>query len=243
MFCRRVFRSVFTVLAVFAAGCSVYREPYDGPVMPYAVQRGDTITDISRRSGVDVDSIIEINELDDADTLRAGQILYLPGSQRARWQPDKSPSAPEPLVADLSFVRRSSASPLIGKLYWPVEGGKLGSHFGERSGNFHEGVDIRAEIGTSIFAAHDGVVAFSGKLWSGYGNMIIIKGDGLYTVYAHNNMNFLEEGDEVERGDEIATVGKSGNASGPHLHFEVRIDDDRGYKVAVNPLIFLKVKR
>lgn len=241
VFWRSSLRFLPVLFGVFAAGCAIYPEAYDGPVVSYAVKSGDTIASLSRRTGVPADSIIEINELDDPDELSAGQILYFPQGAKLARMPTRSLTAPapSPLVGDLSFVKHSGAAPFIGKLYWPVHGGKLGSHFGARSGNFHEGIDIRADLGTSVYAAHDGVVVFSGKLWRGYGNMMILKGEGIYTVYAHNNANFLDDKEVVRAGDEIATVGQSGNASGPHLHFEVRLDDSRGYKVAVNPLIFL----
>ncbi len=220
----------------------MYSPVYEGPVVSYAVKSGDSLLSLSQRTGVPVDSIIEMNELDDPDELTAGQILYFPRGARLAREPEKSltAGAPSPLIGDFTFVKQSDAAPMIGRLRWPVDGGTLGSHFGARSGNFHEGIDIRAEIGTSIFAAHDGIVVFSGRLWSGYGNMMVIKGDGIYTVYAHNNANFLDDQDTVRAGDEIATVGQTGNASGPHLHFEVRLDDAHGYKVAVNPLIFLR---
>ena len=231
-------------MVVSIGGCATYTHSFDGPTTPYVVQRGDTLGSLSDRTGVPLDSIIDINEIDDPDTLQVGQILYLPSNAKVERAPSKSITSaqPSPLVGDFSFVKYSDAEPLIGKLLWPVEEGKMGSKFGARSGRFHEGMDIRADIGRAVFAAHDGTVVFSGKLWSGYGNMIVLKGEGLYTIYAHNNINFVGDGDQVKAGDEIATVGQSGNASGPHLHFEVRIDDLQGYKVAVNPLIFLRDK-
>jgi murein DD-endopeptidase MepM/ murein hydrolase activator NlpD len=77
-------------------------------------------------------------------------------------------------------------------------------------------------------------VIHSGKL-AAYGNVVIIKHSGRYsTVYAHNDRNRVEKGQFVERGDPIATVGRTGNASGSHLHFEVRRD-----RIAHDPLDFL----
>jgi len=124
----------------------------------------------------------------------------------------------------------------------PVEGGWYSSDFGWRidpfTGQraFHEGIDVMAETGTPIYAAAGGVVIFSG--WNGqYGNMIEIDhGNGLITRYAHASKRLVKVGDLVVRGVEIGKIGKTGRATGSHLHFEVR---RRG--AAVNPKRFLRV--
>ncbi len=90
----------------------------------------------------------------------------------------------------------------------------------------HEGVDISAPKGTGVLAADDGKVVYSDNSIRGYGNMIIIKHAGkLTTVYAHNRVNLVDTGDFVKKGQKIAEVGATGRASGPHLHFEVRIGE------------------
>ena len=117
---------------------------------------------------------------------------------------------------------------------WPVEGGILTSRFGVRKGRSHDGIDISAPRGTPVKAAADGKVVYAGRL-SGYGNLIILKhGRGLFTAYAHADKNKVSKGDKVRQGEVIATVGRSGRASGPHCHFEVREKT-----VARNPLYFL----
>ncbi|GBD03435.1 Murein hydrolase activator NlpD [bacterium HR19] len=117
----------------------------------------------------------------------------------------------------------------------PVKG-KVISNFGDRNGREHKGVDISAPEGTDILAAEDGVVIFSGFL-KGYGNVVIIKHEGDYfTVYAHNKYNTVKENEFVKRGQVIGKVGQTGNATTPHLHFEVR----RGTK-PLNPLDFLSI--
>ncbi|MBI5682875.1 MAG: peptidoglycan DD-metalloendopeptidase family protein [Deltaproteobacteria bacterium] len=96
---------------------------------------------------------------------------------------------------------------------------------------FHRGIDIAAQEGTSVHPAMDGVVIFSGEK-EGYGNIVEIRHDnGYLTRYAHNQKNMVKEGDRVTTSDIIAAVGKTGRATGPHLHFEVRIE---GF--AVNPI-------
>lgn len=117
---------------------------------------------------------------------------------------------------------------------WPVQGGIVRSPFGMRHGRQHAGIDISAPSGSPIYAARDGVVAYSGHKYRGYGNVVMIDhGDGFITVYAHNRANLVHEGDLVVRGQMIAHVGATGNATGAHCHFEIRNDnisaDPRGY--------------
>ncbi|MFZ8804499.1 MAG: LysM peptidoglycan-binding domain-containing M23 family metallopeptidase [Candidatus Calescibacterium sp.] len=107
------------------------------------------------------------------------------------------------------------------KFITPVQG-KIISEFGPRNGKMHKGIDIQAPEGENIKAAEDGVVIFSGFL-KGYGNVIIIKHEGdFFTVYAHNRINLVKEGEFVKKGQVIGKVGMTGNAQIPHLHFEVR---------------------
>ncbi|MCY4524534.1 MAG: M23 family metallopeptidase [Halobacteriovoraceae bacterium] len=108
-------------------------------------------------------------------------------------------------------------------LLWPVPGGsKVTSHFGRRWGKDHQGIDIAAREGSHILAADDGVAAFSGKM-GGYGRVMVISHlNGLFTVYAHNKVNYIKKGERVSRGQVIGQVGRSGKATGPHLHFEIR---------------------
>jgi murein DD-endopeptidase MepM/ murein hydrolase activator NlpD len=117
---------------------------------------------------------------------------------------------------------------------WPVEGEVL-SFFGERSGRTHQGLDICAKPGTKIYAAMAGKVMYSDNELGRYGNMIIIEHkNGCSTVYAHNAKNLVKKDKRVNRGQVIALVGQTGNATGPHLHFEIR----KG-KESVNPLFYL----
>jgi len=116
-------------------------------------------------------------------------------------------------------------------LQLPVEG-RISSDFGTRRGHRnHKGVDIAAPRGTPIKASAEGEVVFAG--WSrGYGKTVLIKHqDGLYTRYAHADKILVSHGDSVQSGQQIATVGSTGRATGPHLHFEVLIGNQR-----INPL-------
>ncbi len=106
--------------------------------------------------------------------------------------------------------------------------GRLSSEFGMRDDpidgvrRHHNGIDIAAERGSPVVAAADGRVSFSGPS-SGYGNLVVIEHAGNYqTRYAHNANNLVRKGEAVRAGQVVASVGDSGRATGPHLHFEVR---------------------
>ena len=97
------------------------------------------------------------------------------------------------------------------------------SHRSNR-GRLHKGMDIAAPIGTPIVAPAAGKVVFVGTK-NGYGNTVIIDhGDHVHTLYAHNSFIKVSEGETVSKGQEISRVGISGHSTGPHLHYEVRID-------------------
>ncbi len=124
---------------------------------------------------------------------------------------------------------------------WPVEGQVTGS-FGERidpfngEGAFHSGVDIGSGFGARVIAPADGVVTFSETL-GGYGKALIIDhGNGISTRYGHLSGYAVTAGQAVHRGDVIAYVGDSGRSTGPHLHYEVRIND-----TPVNPYKYLRM--
>lgn len=105
-------------------------------------------------------------------------------------------------------------------------GGSVSSRFGSRSSGTHTGVDFCGNLGDSIVASDCGTVVFSG--WSGgYGNIIKIDhNNGYVTYYAHCSELYAKEGDVVQKGDVIATLGNTGNSTGPHVHFEIRYAGD-----------------
>ena len=112
---------------------------------------------------------------------------------------------------------------LTGKWQWPLKEVDVSSHYGNRGHKFHQGMDLRAHMGTPVLAANDGVVVYVGSKIRGYGRMVVIKHeDNFYSVYAHHSKNLVKVGKQVSRGEKIALSGKSGHASGPHLHFEIR---------------------
>jgi murein DD-endopeptidase MepM/ murein hydrolase activator NlpD len=163
-------------------------------------------------------SVEEFEYLESASlaTGQAGGILQtLPGSR----------------LGDLEFI------PSL----WPVKG-RITALFGQRldpfsgEGSFHTGIDIASYYGDAIRAAAEGTVTFVGQR-AGYGNVIVIDhGFGYTTLYAHLSRFSTQGGVNVKRGDVIGYEGQSGRATGPHLHYEVRINNE-----PVNPWPFLHI--
>jgi murein DD-endopeptidase MepM/ murein hydrolase activator NlpD len=134
------------------------------------------------------------------------------------------------------WIRANSAPNL-----WPVEG-QVTASFGERidpfngEGAFHSGVDISAGIGSLVIAPADGTVTYADFL-GGYGRAVMIDhGHGISTRYGHLSSFAVAAGQYIHRGDTIGYVGSSGRSTGPHLHYEVRIND-----VPVNPYKYLRL--
>lgn len=135
--------------------------------------------------------------------------------------------------------KASLAATTVVNYQMPVPG-KISSEFGnrfhpiDRKHKFHAGIDIVAPQGTPIATAASGTVAFAG--WrKGYGNLVIIEHpDGRQTRYGHASKLFVATGETVAAGQQIAAVGSTGKSTGPHLHFEMRENDQ-----AVNPLKFM----
>lgn len=127
----------------------------------------------------------------------------------------------------------------FGKILWPVKSGKITSKFGNRnhpvlkSVKFHRGVDIAVSLGTPVYAGIRGIVTFAGKRGN-YGNLVEIKGsDGIKVRYAHLSKIDVVVGQRVSDGEKVAETGNTGMSTGPHLHYEIIVDES-----PVNPLNF-----
>lgn len=118
---------------------------------------------------------------------------------------------------------------------WPVESARLTQPFRLHQGRPHWGIDLAAPRGTSILAAESGYVVYTGRGFHGYGKLIVIEHrSGWATLYSHLDKITAKEGQFVNRGDVIGAMGRTGRASGVHLHFEVRHQ-----RQPVNPLAYL----
>ncbi|MCW5829190.1 MAG: peptidoglycan DD-metalloendopeptidase family protein [Deltaproteobacteria bacterium] len=213
----------------------------------HEVQRGETLSVIARGYDMDPELLAIWNGVKDPNRINVGDRLWVPGAQEpvhAARKPqagDKASDAPPPRrssgerVASVEPAPRAVVkSPPI-RLIWPLEKPKMLSAFGPRSGRNHDGLDLGAPKGTKIRAAADGRVIYAGDGLRGYGNLIIIRHTGNWaTVYAHNDENLVEKDDFIRAGEVVATVGDTGAATTPHLHFELRDG-----KQAIDPMPYL----
>jgi murein DD-endopeptidase MepM/ murein hydrolase activator NlpD len=174
------------------------------------VRPGETLAAIGRVYGVNWQTLAQVNQLADPHRIEVGQAIWIPS------QPGRERNSVPPLTVPSRLVPDS-------RLQWPTDG-VLSSGFGLRAGRFHEGIDISGDRGTPIMAADAGIVMFSGRGPDGYGNTVILDhGNGLLTLYAHNERNVVRPGERIRRGQIVALMGDTGRASGTHVHFEVHL--------------------
>lgn len=136
-------------------------------------------------------------------------------------------------VEQVELIGKKPLSNVVGanvggamRFIWPVQGeGVVYPNQGFRPG--HNGIDIHIAHGSNVLAAEAGLVWFTG-FGGSQGNYIILRHSGYWTLYLHNSEHLVSKGDRVTRGQPIARVGATGRAYGPHLHFEVRVDDGTG---------------
>jgi murein DD-endopeptidase MepM/ murein hydrolase activator NlpD len=131
---------------------------------------------------------------------------------------------PDGVAGDTTFaaLRRAPATCPIA-LAWPLAA-PVGDGFGPRGNRFHAGIDLIAAQGTPVGAAAAGRVAFAGFAAGGWGKLVIVvHADGVKTMYAHLATVAVHRNELVAVGSRLGTVGATGHASGPHLHFEVRL--------------------
>jgi murein DD-endopeptidase MepM/ murein hydrolase activator NlpD len=230
----RLSRAVCFVAALLgAAACGAARvAPVKLVGVWHTVTAGETADAVAARYGADAATVIELNDLPANGALDGRREIFVPKQGGAVPGTGEKPVREEiavrsPAPGSSSDGVAAPASPPCGSdgrpcLAWPAQG-RLVARFGSGSGADHDGIDIAAPKGTPVVAAEKGRVVYSGAGIQGYGNLVLIRHEsGLITVYAHNDANEVKEGDEVARGQKIASIGQSGSATAPHLHFEVR---------------------
>ncbi len=195
--------------------------PRAGRSVTVVVEPGQTLWDLAQTYGVTVDAIVEANGLANGNLVRPGQRLVIPGA---------AADVPRRVV---SGAPSGSAVSIARGFQWPARG-TLRSRFGWRWRRHHDGIDIAAPYGTPIYAAKAGRVIFAGWYY-GYGRTVILDhGNGVSTLYGHASRLLVRVGDRVEAGQLIARVGSTGYSTGPHLHFEIRVNGR-----PLNPLKYL----
>jgi len=176
----------------------------------HLIKSGQTLTHIALSYAVPLETILAANGIDAADTIYAGDRIVIPNVTSTFWD---------------NVVVLSKGIP--SRFIWPLVGEVL-SGFGTRTHpvygevHHHDGIDIDVPEGTGVFASAGGVVYFVGEQ-PGYGNVVFLQHtDGFVTIYGHLSRSFVQVGQYVEAGQEIALSGNTGISSGPHLHFEIR---------------------
>lgn len=223
----------------------------------HRVARGETMFRIARKYGVTVEELSAVNGIKDPRSLAVGQELLIPGGaaleeEAPHSEPDLAtgsgggggvagrgglPPRPSSTARSGGAQRgKGTARPVPatrGLLDWPLRGVLYG-RFGKKGKEPHDGIDLAAPAGTPVKTAQEGKVLYAGEQ-QGYGLIVIVEhSNGLITLYAHNRDLRVRTGQAVRRSQVIATVGESGRTSGPHLHFEVRVDGK-----PVDPLDYL----
>lgn len=197
----------------------------------HTVKKGDTVSKIARLYDAPEAEIINANRLQEGGKdIVVGEDLIVPGGEK----PQPVYVAPRnPTFSSIAAPLPSITAPAGSGYLWPAGVRRITQYFGLR----HDGVDIGGPLGTPLYAARAGVVNTSKCGWNGgYGCYIILDhGDGVQTLYGHAADLFVAVGDEVAQGQNIASMGSTGNSTGPHVHFEVRIN-----KKKQNPLQYVR---
>ncbi len=196
------------------------RPPPQGIV--HVVQPGENLYRIALRYGVSAEELARANGLEDPRDLRVGMRLRIPAGPPANLGGSSEYGCPAASESERRAVQAAARADADLSFEWPARGTITTCFQGPGVGRDHEGLDIAAPPGTPVRAAEAGKVIYSARLGA-YGNVVVVKHAGRYsTVYAHNQRNLVDPGSFVEKGQEIAVVGATGNATGPHLHFEIR---------------------
>ena len=183
---------------------------------------------LSKRSGVSVERLVQLNQLKKPYTIQPGQTIFL--------KPLKTSASPSVATKPSNKTTKKTVAtgktkhqqPVSQTIHWPrtvrwqkPANGKVIKKF-SRQRNDAKGIDIAGKLGQSIVASADGKVVYSGDGLISYGNLIIIKHNKTYlSAYAYNRKLLVKEGDKVKSGQKIAEMGRKDKLS-PRLHFEIR---------------------
>lgn len=224
----------------------------------YVMKNGETIEAVSKRYGVSMNKIRQVNAEKDTASLKTGDEIFLPGARPEglvehkdvkiaevkKSAPAKTAAKTPALRAAAPKAEKPSGSEIAvrkakGGFRWPIMG-RINSPFGWRQHpitkrkDFHTGIDIKANRNDPIKAAGSGKVLYSGWM-GGYGKVLVIEHpNGQSTLYAHCSTLLAGKGASVSSGQLVAKIGTTGRSTGPHLHFEVRNGNS-----PVNPIKYL----
>jgi murein DD-endopeptidase MepM/ murein hydrolase activator NlpD len=233
------------------------KDEYTAPVIyRYTLKRGEDIWTIIAKTSLNVDTISTLNRIDFIGMIHEDSTVYLPDTLGLFFEEGEvgipeiaqKYSIPETDIqkvtdplhptesllfapeVTLSFLERTYLTGVV--FYAPLMGVET-SRFGPRidpfvnERTFHGGVDIAAEEGKNVYSARWGKVVYAGEI-NGYGNTVILEHElGYYTLYGHLEKILVEKGEKVDSGQIIGTVGTTGKTTGPHLHFEIRRENQK----------------
>ncbi|MBR1417377.1 MAG: peptidoglycan DD-metalloendopeptidase family protein, partial [Synergistaceae bacterium] len=211
----------------------------------HRLEKGEKIEAVCKLYGVDLNKLKAVNPTVDIVSLKPGDEIFLPGAKLnavkvAANKDNNNKDSKSKSSSSKIVVLKDNAATSHKAYRWPVMG-RINSPFGWRQhpitkrANFHTGIDIKADRGTVIRSAGSGKVVYSGWM-GGYGKVLVIEhNNGQSTLYAHCSTLLAKQGDSVSQSENIARVGTTGQSTGPHLHFEVRVSNS-----PVNPLKYLK---
>lgn len=203
----------------------------------YTVKSGDTLYSISFRYGMDYRDVARLNGIRSPFTIYVGQQLKFSGTptkttaapartpQQQQAQPSRPAVQPSRPATPPSQVKQAAAPLPMGTQdfawRWPTQGPVLSTYSESSPGR--KGINIGGTAGQNVVAAAPGRVVYSGDGLPRYGNLLIIKHNDVYlSAYAHNASLLVNEGDAVEAGQRIATLGRTGSSQRDQLHFEIR---------------------
>jgi murein DD-endopeptidase MepM/ murein hydrolase activator NlpD len=182
----------------------------------YTVQVGDTLESVAAANKVDPMDIMDANGLLDTNLI-VGQVLVLPGA-KGDPLPTPAPTKRPTYTGGTGVAPKYSG----GSWAWPVVGG--GNYISQYFHYGHYGIDIAATYGTPVVAALSGTVVYAGWASTGCGYTVYLRNSAsIYTMYCHNSAILVSVGQTVSKGQQIARIGQSGWATGPHCHFAVSI--------------------
>jgi len=190
----------------------------------HKVEKGDTLSNISLKYGIDKQKLMKENFLNSDEDLSEGNTIFISGVTKNETFFDLITPGKEKETHDSTEKKddtKKSGEKIDTEFIWPVSG-KIVTKFGSDGIVMQEGINISVPEKTAVKCAAGGKVLFA-KVHGGYGKTVIIQHDSEFlTIYAHNSELFVKEGEIVKRGKKIAESGKSGKAEIPQLHFEIR---------------------
>lgn len=200
----------------------------------HKIKSGENLSYLAQKYDVDIDEIAKANNIRNVASLSIGESLIIPDGRKIITTNNVVTKKTTPSYSAISVVKNivnPAASAPSNKMFWPTEGHVITQYYTWS----HHGLDIANKSGTPLYAADAGTIEFVG--WSnGYGNNVIINhGGGKKTRYAHMHKFYIKKGQKIDRGQTIGEMGNTGWSTGPHLHFEVIINNQR-----YNPLNYIK---